>query len=189
MVVLQLKNKHKFNVGQKLNWTVIFLEDIQLFWKFKVPITPWILKTVQKGTVTHSYLAIVANTFLLLKKQTDYTRKDQFQKTLSCNLGHLTLTIASGLCSHLNKKKNILRGLEPSAGIISICGSHCSLPYLLCPSPGQQCTVTVVPLRNFTWNIKEKFIEQITYWSKYVMCKIPKELKGFLLIQVFPNVC
>lgn len=108
MVVLQLKNKHKFNVGQKLNWTVIFLEDIQLFWKFRVPITPWILKTVQKGTVTHSYLAIVANTFLLLKKQTDYTRKDQFQKTLSCNLGHLTLTIASGLCSHLKKKKNPL---------------------------------------------------------------------------------
>lgn len=57
------------------NWTVIFLEDIQLFWKFRVPITPWILKTVQKGTVTYSNLAIVANTFLLLKTQTSYTHK------------------------------------------------------------------------------------------------------------------
>lgn len=108
MVVLQLKNKHKFNVGQKLNWTVILFEDPQLFWKFRVPITPWILKTVQKGTVTYSNLAIVANTFLLLKKQTDYTHKDQFQKSLSCNLWHLTLTVTSGLCGHLNKKTKTL---------------------------------------------------------------------------------
>lgn len=112
MVVLQLKNKHKFNVGQTLNWTVILFEDIQLFWKFRVPITPWILTTVQKGKVTHSSLAIVANSFLLLQKQTDehYTHKDQFQKTsLSGNLWHLTLTTASELCGHLNqkvKKKN-----------------------------------------------------------------------------------
>lgn len=67
MVVLQLKNKHKFNVGPTVNWTVILFEDIQLFWKFRVPITPWILKTVQKGKVKHSNLAIVANSFLLLK--------------------------------------------------------------------------------------------------------------------------
>lgn len=120
MVVLQLKNKHKFNVGQTLNWTVILFEDIQLFWKFRVPITPWILTTVQKGKVTHSNLAIVANSFLLLKKQTDehYTHIDQFQKALSGNLGHLTLTIASELCGRLNwKNKKIPGGMELPAVI------------------------------------------------------------------------
>ena len=124
MVVLQLKNKHKFNVGQTLNWTVILFEDIQLFWKFKVPITPWIL-TVQKGKVTHSNLAIVANSFLLLKKRTDeyYTHKDQFQKTsLSGNLGHLTVTIASELCGHLNQKNNLKKSLRE--------WSYQLLPYL-----------------------------------------------------------
>lgn len=130
MVVLQLKNKHKFNVGQKLNWTVIFLEDIQLFWKFRVPITPWILKTVQKGTVTYSNLAIVANTFLLLKKQTNYTHKTtEITETLSCNLWHLTLTIASGLYGHLNKEKKILRGMELSGGIINTCRLSTSISF------------------------------------------------------------
>lgn len=67
--------------------------------------------------------------------------------------------------------------------------SHCSLPYLLCPTPGQWYRATTAPLRNFTENIKGRVSRAGQLLVKiHNICKTLKQLRGFLLIQVSPSV-